>query len=141
VVSTRVRSNKFLAERAGVSPEIAKVIAGRVRQNLYQGNRWLPQDDPGAWSHINASLGRIPTAKDKADAIMSVLGIEPAHGGGNVATFIGTMMKFKGLTYQHSGVYSHLNNIIGVDCSGLRVSGCMGDRAYRPGGHRRHPGS
>jgi len=57
---------------------------------------------------------------------MSVLGIEPAHGGGNVSDIHRTMMKFKGLTYQHSGVYKppeQTSSVLTVRGSCLRVHG------------------
>jgi hypothetical protein len=70
--------DKFMVERGGLSPAVAQTLAGRVRTNLYTESRWLPQDDPGYWSKkLNASLGRIATPQQKADAILEAAGIQP----------------------------------------------------------------
>lgn len=86
--------DKFMIEQGGVSPVVAKVLAGRVRSALYSQDKWLPQDDPAAWSRISASLGRIASAQDKAEAVLTAAGIPQPAGailktGGTLVTLAG----------------------------------------------------
>jgi murein DD-endopeptidase MepM/ murein hydrolase activator NlpD len=84
----------FLAMRLRVSEKRADELAHDIRTALYNQNRWLPMDDPAVWNAAprskkrgvgNASMGLVPNANDKANAIMEAAGMPRPVGLGRGA--------------------------------------------------------